>query len=251
MQVSHPIIGEAILEHSKYATDPWGRLHRSRQSTLLRVFGGSLGIEDGQRLRRLHSHITGTGKDKPYNALDDEPWKWTFSATFDTILYYYRNFSKRLSPTEEERLYGEWRSIGSLVGIAPSTMPCSLSEFERYVNDMTLWKLTRSPATDMLLRMFTFESVVSPTSWLPEPIWHSSRQFAKRLVWLGAIGSLPPVLRTRLGVSWRKEDERATKRLRALVRSVDTYIPKRVLHDKIAYSAVRTAATKPRRIDQL
>jgi uncharacterized protein (DUF2236 family) len=127
--------------------------------------------------------------------------------------------------------------IGNLIGIAPDTMPISLPAFELYVNDMILSKLARSPATDTLLQMFTFENVDSPSHRLPRPLWRSSRHFVRKLVWLGAIGSLPPVLRTRLGVSWTKRDEKASKRLRMLVRSVDAHMPKRILHDKLAYSA--------------
>jgi uncharacterized protein (DUF2236 family) len=239
MQVSHPVIGEAIIEHSKYTTDPWGRLRRSRESTLLRVFGGPLGIEEGRRLLELHSHVVGVDDRRPYNALDEEPWKWTFSATFDSILYYYRHFSRRLPRHEEERLYAEWRRVGCSIGIRLSAMPYSLSEFERYVDDMTISHLARSTATDTLLKMFTFESVGCPAPWLPQPIWRGGRFFARRLVWLGAIGSLPPILRERLGVFWTHSDERALERLRTLVRSIDSHIPKSVLHDKIAYEALK------------
>ncbi|WP_155349131.1 oxygenase MpaB family protein [Acrocarpospora pleiomorpha] len=251
MQVSHPTIAAGILKHSKYLADPWGRMRRSRESTLLRLFGGCLGVSEGVRLQRMHSSIEGTDLvGNPYSALDLEPWQWTYSASFDSILYYYRNYSRRLKVDDESRLYSEWRYAGAQIGIRPSSMPTTLSQFEEYVQEMIVARLDNNDASRSLLHAFTFGEVERPWKFLPHSLWPVGRHIARQVLKTGAIGSLPALLREKLNIDWTQQDERLLLRLKLAIRTIDHYTPSKLLHDQMAYAAVR-ASRAPLRIRSL
>src|SRR5271166_2023130 len=61
LQVSHPTVGAGVSEHSRFRSDPWGRLERTLDYACTMVYGGPRAAgEMGARIRGFHRQIRGT-----------------------------------------------------------------------------------------------------------------------------------------------------------------------------------------------
>ena len=78
LQVSHPTVGAGVSEHSRFRTDPWGRLLRTLDYSCTMVYAGpEQAGEMGRRIRAFHKQIRGVRPDGvPYNALEPEAYAW-------------------------------------------------------------------------------------------------------------------------------------------------------------------------------
>jgi uncharacterized protein (DUF2236 family) len=190
----------------------------------------------------MHAPYKGiTGSGEKYSALDLEPWMWTVCATFDSILYYHRNFSgRRLTAFEEDELYQEWCIVVAHLGIPRSQMPRRIDSFEEYVSHMVSTRLMTNEAVRGLLRKFEFSDVASPNG-IPRAFWPVGKLILRRLVSIGAMGTLPPTLRDKLGISWSRRDEKWLTFLKICARVLHVVIPSIIMHDRIAYLAMQEA----------
>src|SRR5271167_5076497 len=70
LQVSHPTVGAGVSEHSRFRSDPWGRLLRTLDYSCTMVYGGPRAAgEMGRRIRTYHRSIRGVGPDgRQYHA---------------------------------------------------------------------------------------------------------------------------------------------------------------------------------------
>lgn len=60
LQVSHPVVGAGVGDHSVFKEDPWGRLKRTTEWGLRLMYGGEQGSpQAGRDLRELHRNIKG------------------------------------------------------------------------------------------------------------------------------------------------------------------------------------------------
>ncbi|GAA1004490.1 hypothetical protein Aple_071770 [Acrocarpospora pleiomorpha] len=129
-------------------------------------------------------------------------------------------------------------------------MPTTLSQFEEYVQEMIVARLDNNDASRSLLHAFTFGEVERPWKFLPHSLWPVGRHIARQVLKTGAIGSLPALLREKLNIDWTQQDERLLLRLKLAIRTIDHYTPSKLLHDQMAYAAVR-ASRAPLRIRSL
>src|SRR5437016_11697134 len=74
LQVAHPLVAAGVAQHSNYREDPWGRLYRTLDTVTTIVFGTNEESEEAaDRLRRVHSRVTGKADDgRPYEANDPD-----------------------------------------------------------------------------------------------------------------------------------------------------------------------------------
>src|SRR5438105_15079032 len=80
LQVAHPKVAAAVAEHSRYRSDPLGRL----RDTLDAIYG--FAFEDTHRveqivthIRHLHARVRGqTPAHQPYSALDPHLLLWVY-----------------------------------------------------------------------------------------------------------------------------------------------------------------------------
>ena len=86
MQVAHPIVAAGVVDHSTYATDPFGRLLRTLESSFDVVFGSrSVAEATIRRLNAIHASVRGTMPDRAstYSALDPEALLWVHATLID------------------------------------------------------------------------------------------------------------------------------------------------------------------------
>ena len=244
LQVAHPVVGAGVSEHSDFRADPWGRFDRTLQSLMTQVYGGAGALDESSRLRELHRPFSGLDhRGRPYRALDPEAYWWVHATIFDTVIANHARFGRPLSPGDQVRFYGEWRSLGRLLGIPASRMPDDVAGFRHYFDAMLADRLEDNPAVrDLLETLIGAGTPPPPPRWpLPTRAWQPVAALAGRsLLWV-TVGLLPPLLRHRLGLTWDRADERRLGVIAALVRTTVPAVPVRWRYHPRAAGALRAA----------
>jgi uncharacterized protein (DUF2236 family) len=97
LQSLHPLAMTAVAEHDDYRHDPWGRLARTSTFLAATTFGpADLAQQAVDRVRRVHSHVTGTGPGGvPYRAGDPHLLRWVHVAEADSFLRCHQRYGVR------------------------------------------------------------------------------------------------------------------------------------------------------------
>ena len=242
MQTAHPTVGAGVRDFSDFRTDPWGRLDRTVTSLSTQLFGGPDSVREAQRLRELHESITGTGfAGEPYRALSPDAWAWVHLCNFDSAAVFLDLFVRPLADSERERLYAEYRQVGRILGVRDSDMPPDVATLRTYVADMIESRLAPNVATHDLLDVMSLHDVPPPHRLLPGPLWAALRPAGRFLLRDASVGTLPPRLREKLGLTWTDAQQHHLLRLAALVRRASPAVPARLLHYRPGYRALRAA----------
>ncbi|MFC4012390.1 oxygenase MpaB family protein [Nonomuraea purpurea] len=252
LQTMHPAVGAAVADHSTYKDDPWGRLVRTLASVQTWVYGGVGGPAEGERLRRLHRRISGTDeRGRPYHALNGEAWAWVHLTLFERFIALNRCFATPYTVEEERRLYAESRQLGAILQVPERELPADLDAFWRYFDGMVADRLEAHPtALDVLSVM---RGTPAPPR-LPRPLrrwWTPVGVGSGEFNHFVTVGTLPPAVRTKLGLRWTAREERRLRRLGHAVAMLTPRLPERLRYMPIAYSArkaARKAARTARRV---
>lgn len=243
LQTMHPVIGAGVRDFSTFKSDPWGRLDRTLVSLQLQLFGGTKSVDEAQRLRRMHRAMRGIGfSGEPYSALDPAAYTWVHLSNFDTLLCFHRWFASPLSSGKQERLYGEWRQAGRVLGIRDADMPADLGAFRTYVSDVVAHVLSDNQTARQLLLSLRLDEV-GPPPWrlFPEPLWRALRPLGRSVLHDTTVGTLPTSLRQQLGLPWTGADRRRLRGTAVLVRAASAPMPDQLLHYPLAAQARREA----------
>jgi len=119
MQALHPLALAGVWDHSNFREDMIGRLRRTAQFISGTTFGSR---QDAEwlidKVRTIHLQIVGHAPDgRPYSASDPQLLTWVHVAEVSSFLaahLRYRN--PRLSPTDQDRYYGEVALIAERLG---------------------------------------------------------------------------------------------------------------------------------------
>jgi uncharacterized protein (DUF2236 family) len=203
LQVSHPVVGAGVSEHSNFRADPWGRLLRTLDFTTSMVYGGpELAWQTGRRVREMHKRIKGTlPSGEPYHSLEPEAYAWVHATLADSIVRSHLRFVGPIGHRDREVFWAEWRRVGRLLGVRDRDLPERWSDFPDYFDRMIRERLELTDAvTDVL------EALAAP----PPPeipgmsarLWSALRVPAARGAGLGTVGLMPSALRRKLGLAW-------------------------------------------------
>lgn len=236
LQAAHPSVAAAVVEHSTYASDPFGRLMRTLTSSFSVVFGSlTEATATIRRVNAIHAAIRGTRPDgRPYSALDPEALLWVHATLVDTALRVYDRFVARLSPGDAQRYHEESARVALALGIAPETMPPTIEGLRAWMSElMADGRVRVTPQARAIA-----ETVRYPTRFPPRLAWDAAH--------LISTATLPPVIRRDYGIRWNARRERGMERLARVSRRVLPHAPSLVRHAPQARAAdrrVRQAAS--------
>jgi uncharacterized protein (DUF2236 family) len=226
LQLAHPWIAAAIVEHSRALADPVGRFHRTFGVMFTIVFGTTgQALAAARRLHRRHAAISGVlaegvgpfATGSAYRANDVAALRWVHATLTDSALVAHELVHPSLSVDERERYWIEARLFGSFFGIPQAAMPQSWSDFVAYFEAMCQSDvLTVSDAA----REIAGEVLAGAGSRLRTPIWY--RALTARL--------LPSRLRQGFGLRSGELERRASERALAVLRLVYPFMPGRLRH---------------------
>ncbi len=223
LQVMHPTISQALVDHSDVFEDPLGRLRRSAGPVLDVVYGPD---DAGRQVRHRHDDIGGTGTDGvAYHALQSDPFTWAH-CTFVAMQYAVaERFGPPLDAQACEQLYSEAREWFARYGLSDRELPTSYGEFCEYWDRTVHDVLTCTEAARRLL--VDRGPLPAPHPVVPAAAWHAVEPaVAETLLWLTR-GLLPAEVRDKLGWQWSVLDEAALSLLAVVVRTGFHAVPGR------------------------
>jgi uncharacterized protein (DUF2236 family) len=224
LQVGHPVVGAGVADHSRFTRDPWRRLLRTVASTIRFTYGTDVvAAAEADRLRELHRGITGTDpQGRRYSALDPAASAWVHLTLAHFAVDVRRVLAQPLAPEECDRFYREWRQVGRRLGVPAIEMPADWPGFRDYFDRMVSDVLEDNAAVRDVLAV----AGRPPAPWrVPAGVWDPVATRAGRLQRLFTVGTLPPVLRERLDLTWTRSDARQLDRRAAAIRAALRPVP--------------------------
>lgn len=205
LQAAHPIVAKGAIDHSAYATDPFGRVYRTVTAMSVLICGSTHEVRTTARfINQLHQRVTGTLMETigpyragdPYSAMDPGPLLWVHVAFVESMLTAYRTFVGPLSSDECERYWQESCQYARLLGLTDTVLPKSYPAMQAYLQDAILREEVivgsgSRTIADTVLR--------PPLPLLRRPIW--------AVVRLLAAGQLPAPIRDAYGLRWSWRDQ--------------------------------------------
>ena len=225
LQVAHPKVATAVADHSRYRTDPIGRLHHTLEAIYTFAFAD---LERATRMvesvNRRHAEVTGPG----YSALDPVLLLWVYATLIDSSLLAYETFVTPLTFEERETAYREFVRAGPVWGIPPQLFPPTLVALRSWMDDLIArGEVTVTQQGREIGRLI----LQPPVWWLPGPMMAP-------LEWV-AIWLLPPRIRDGFGYSWGPRREKFMRSVAAASRAIVPRMPPVVRDLPVARAADR------------
>ena len=191
LQIAHPLVAAGVDQHSDFRRDPFGRFHRTANTSLDAVFGDTSRAR--RALRRIdarHVAVRGRSQDgQHYRAQDPELLLWVQATLVLTSLRWYELVAGRLPPADRQRYWDEGKVFARALGVPDELLPPTIGDLERYERDM----LATAVVPDGTSRRVA-QAVLHPFSGLPDAMYWPTDVIAA--------GLLPPSLRDSLGLPW-------------------------------------------------
>ena len=226
LQVSHPVVGAGVSEHSNFRADPWGRLLRTLDFTTSMVYGGpALALETGKRVRDMHKQIKGVMPNgERYHSLEPEPYAWVHATLADAIVRANARFVRPNRAHELETFWAEWKRLGHFLGVRERDLPERWSEFGDYFDWIVSERLEPTESVHDVL-----ESLAKPpppqVRGISDGLWRLIRVPAARGGRLGTVGLMPAPVRRKLGLPWSRAQQLEFRAVGAASRRTGLFLP--------------------------
>lgn len=230
MQAAHPVVAAGVVEHSTYASDPFGRLLRTMTSSFDVVFGSRSRAEAAiRRVNAIHARVRGRMPDTAttYSAQDAEALLWVHATLVDTALRVYGRFVQPLSPAEEQAYHVESGRVALMLGVPPDALPPTIDELRAWM---------RARMSDGTIAITPQARQIARTVLHPHPALPGIVSQAAHLV---SLSMLPTSLRRQYRIGWSAARERGVERLARLSRGLLPMLPSVVRHVPAARAADR------------
>ena len=145
LQLAHPWVAAAIVQHSRTLADPIGRFHRTFAVVFTMVFGTiDQAMSAARGLHRRHAAIHGRlpitigpfRVGSPYRANDLAALRWVYATLIETALMAHDFVLPPLTGEERARYYAESHLFAALFGIPRATLPADWGAFIAYAEMM-------------------------------------------------------------------------------------------------------------------
>jgi len=133
-QMLHPLAMAGVAQHSRYRTDPLGRLERTASFLGTTTFGTREEARAAiERVRRVHSRVTGTARDgRRYSAGDPDLLTWVHVAEVSSFLAATRAYAPvRPTAAEEDDYLDQMAAVAHDLGAVD--VPRSVAGLDAYL----------------------------------------------------------------------------------------------------------------------
>jgi uncharacterized protein (DUF2236 family) len=232
LQVMHPAIGAAVVDHSDFFDDPYDRIFRSVPWILGVVYDGEDADATGRTVRDFHKGIKGVDSEgRRYHALHAETYWWAH-ATFQYMAEQVADrFDRhRLRTDEREQLYQEgvawYRRYGMSERVVPPTRAAFQEVWDHYCGEVLEMNTAASRVLALIEAHDAPPKLPDEVAWV-RPLVRTAP--VRRLMYvplrLAAIGGLPPVVRERFDIPWTRRDQAALDVIELTVRHTWRFMP--------------------------
>jgi uncharacterized protein (DUF2236 family) len=189
LQTLHPGAMAGVHDWSRYREDPLGRLNGTVRWVLVTTFGDRAQAKQAcERVGSLHTPVKGTydrdGESVEYSAADPALLSWVHVAFTDSFLRCHETWGSAI-PGGADAYVREWAAAGELMGVEHP--PLSAQELAAQL-----------AAFDTDLRRD--QLVADAVRFIQKPPLDRSVGFGYRLIFAGAVATLPAKYRKLLGV---------------------------------------------------
>ena len=228
LQVAHPLVAAGVDQHSDFRRDPFGRLHRTVNTTLDAVFGDTPRAQRAmRRIDHRHAGVRGRAPDgREYRARDPQLLLWVQTTLVLTSLRWYELVAGRLSAAERQSYWDEAKIFANALGVPPDLFPPTIGELERYEQEMLDTAVNPDATSRTVAR-----DVIHPFAFLPDAVYWPTDVLTA--------GMLPPTLRHAFGLRWGTQERlffrfvvHALRVLRAIVPARLASVPHARMYDR-------------------
>jgi uncharacterized protein (DUF2236 family) len=190
LQTLHPGAMAGVHDWSRYREDPLGRLSGTIQWLVTVTFADTtVAVSESKRVARFHSRVVGTytdarGDEQPYAAGDPELLAWVHDVFTESFLSCHRIWGGPI-PGGADAYVREWAKAGELVGV--QSPPRSEAELRAQLDAF---------GPDLV----SDERVAEAVRFIRHPPLRRSMMPAYRVLFAGAVASIPAEYRERLGL---------------------------------------------------
>jgi uncharacterized protein (DUF2236 family) len=141
LQIAHPAIAAAGVQHSEFRENFIGRAWRT-YATMSELVFGDVGTACGasERIHLVRAMVRGTippeaspaRASSPYRANDPQLLFWVLATLYDASVFATDRLIGPMPLLERTRFYEEMRLLGLLIGIPRENPPSDLGAFDRY-----------------------------------------------------------------------------------------------------------------------
>ena len=191
LQAAHPAALTGVSQHSRYESDPLGRLAGTSRWLTITTFGSTEAIaNEAARVNAMHEHVRGkfqskSGEVNSYRAADPRYLLWVHCAFTDSFLTAHQTFGYPIDRGADEYVH-EWSK--SALGLGLEKAPQSIAELKATMEEFLRNDLTTSAATAEVVKF-----ILKPPLGLPALMFY--RVLAK-----SAISTLTPAQQKILGL---------------------------------------------------
>ena len=144
LQAAHPAARSGVIEHSRYESDPLGRLAGTTRWLTLTTFASKSVIKrEAARVNAMHKVVQGefldqSGQSKPYRASDHRYLLWVHCAFTDSFLKSYQALEPGIRPNfgDLTSLDGEQLADAYVREWALSALPLGLTDAPKTLFDL-------------------------------------------------------------------------------------------------------------------
>jgi uncharacterized protein (DUF2236 family) len=225
LQVAHPLVAEAVYDHSYVFHRPIKRLLRTLDLTLKMVFGTREEVLEAARtVNQTHQPVTGvlgeavghypTGT--PYDANDLELKLWVYATLVEGAVSTYERLVGPLTNAEKQSFFEDSCEFVALLGVQKSHLPASYDDLCLYMEDMIesggviVSRKAREIAPFIMAETYP---ILRPLALPPSRI---------------TVGLLPPTLRQQYGYSLSRWEAKALDAFCAWSRRSVPFLPPQV-----------------------
>ena len=187
IQSAHPEVVAGVADHSRYRVDPLGRLSRTSAYVTATTFGAGPEVERAVKAVRVaHNRVQGIShRGRSYSAAAPDLSAWVHNVLTDSFLAAHRAFGAAgLTPAAADRFVREQARIGRMLGADP--LPEEAPSLSRWVADHP--DLAPSPG------------MRAAVDFLADPPLDRIQTAGYRLLYLGAVSTIPGRIRHLLGI---------------------------------------------------
>lgn len=228
MQAAHPLVAQGAIDHSAYATDPFGRLERTVEWVTVVSFGTTAEATGATaQVVALHRRVKGrlprgSATEKvaartAYAADNPALLRWVHASFVDTMLATHDALVGGLAEDERDAFVHEWDAVAALMGVPRRLLWRDSAALRAYVRR----QVTRGPAQPGPGSRLVAETVLHP------PVSSPAMRPAAELLSFIAVGLLPDELRRGYGMSWTPAHAAGHRAIRVWLRGMRATLPRR------------------------
>jgi uncharacterized protein (DUF2236 family) len=224
MQLMYPPLGHAVVEHSSFIDDPFGRVYRSIPQIWATILTPDADTR-ARHIRDLHRDIKGADDaGARYHALDPDTFWWAH-ATFTWEMFRSVELFHRLhlSAPDAEALYAETVEWYERYGVSMRPVPGTLDAFTERFNEICETELRLTPAAAYAIEIATKGRLGLPL--VPDAVMSAIRPALRHPGRAVTFGCMPAGLRARMGIPWTGTDRRTFGLIAGALRAGGSVVP--------------------------